>query len=214
MRTNCISAVMAILIGVSGAALGAERAPTVFVGAFVKMEPVKCESGEFIDEAGQEMISICMDALFKATYRVEKVLEGKLVPGEEVVFSVADHYGFPKFAEQKRALLFLKEHEGRYYHVKYLWEHAFRTSDGDFAQCGCDVEDSDGDMAASSDCRVLSFSPAVTQDLTHSSQHVIDEIRAAGNYRVQGNRAECVRGVMVEDLYKNLRPDLMSGINR
>jgi hypothetical protein len=66
---------------------------------------------------------------------------------------------------------------------------------------------------SSPDCRSLSFSPAVIQDLTHSSRYVIDKLQAGLDYKVQGNRAECMRGILVEDMYKRLRPELVEDLN-
>ena len=216
MRTTLIIVTAAAVSAMApGLAFGAEKTPAAFVGSFVKIADIECESSDTTDaETGEAVVMICMDALYQATYRVERVLEGKLVTGSEVTFSVADHYGFPKFAEQKRALIFLDEHEGGYYHIKYRWVPAFRTNEGGFAQCGCDVEDENEEAPESSpDYKLLSFSPAVTRDLTHSSQYVIDKLRARLDYKIRGNRAECVRGVLVEDVYKRLRPELVEDIN-
>lgn len=217
MRTRLIVAVAA---AVTAAAPGftAEQAPTAFVGSLVEIAKIDCRSDETIDATtGQVAIVICMDEMFRATYRVEQVLEGKLVAGANVTFSVADHFGFPKFAEQKRALIFLGELDGSYYHIKYKWGEAYRTTDGDFAQCGCDEEVAAEDLeeapGSSSDCRVLSFSPAVTRDLTHASQYFIDNLRAGLDYKIQGNHAECMRGLLIEDVYKRRRPELMEYLN-
>ena len=216
MRTALIIIIAAaVSVVMPSFCFGAEKTPTAFVGSFVKIASIKCESGDTTDaKTGEAVVVLCMDALFQATYRVEKVLEGKLVTDSEVTFTVADHYGFPKFAEQKRALIFLDEHDGRYHHIKYQWVPAYRTNEGDFAQCGCDAEATNDDrQEVPSDCRLLSFSPAVTRDLTHSSQYVIDKLRAGLDYKIQGNHAECVRGVLVEDVYRRLRPELVEDIN-
>ncbi|WP_116812351.1 hypothetical protein [Steroidobacter cummioxidans] len=219
MRTSLMIAIAAAVSAMApGFAFGAEKTPTAFVGSFVKIVSIECESGDATDaETGEAVVVLCMDALYQATYRVERVLEGKLVTDSEVTFNVADHYGFPKFAERKRALIFLDEHDGNYYHIKYQWVPAFRTSEGDFAQCGCEAEDENEDLQkapeSSPDCRLLSFSPAVTRDLTHSSQYVIDKLRTDLDYKIRGDRAECVRGILVEDVYKRLRPELMENIN-
>jgi hypothetical protein len=218
MRTTLIiNIAAAVSLAVPSFCFGAEKTPTAFVGSFVEIAKIECQSGNTTDATtGEAVMMICIDELFQATYRVEQVLEGKLVTGSKVTFTVADHYGFPKFAEQKRALIFLDEHEGRYYHVKYQWVAAYRTNDGEFAKCGCE-EDAEEDLqetgASAADCRTLSFSPAVTRDLTHSSQYVIDQLRAGLDYKLQGNSAECIRGILVEDVYRRLRPGLMEDIN-
>lgn len=219
MRTTLIIVIAAaVSVMGQGFAFGAEKTPTAFVGSFVKITEIECDTSNTTDaETGEAVAVICLDALYQATYRVEKVLEGKLVTDSEVTFNVADHYGFPKFAERKHALIFLDEHDGNYYHIKYQWVPAFRTNDGDFAQCGCNVGGESEDLRevseSSPDCRLLSFSPAVTRDLTHSSQYVIDKLRARLDYKIRGNRAECVRGILVEDVYKRLRPELVENIN-
>jgi hypothetical protein len=218
MRTRLIVAVAAAVTAATPG-FAAEQTPTAFVGSLVEIAKIDCESDETVDaKTGHVAIIVCMDEMFRATYRVEQVLEGKLVAGLNVTFSVADHFGFPRFAEQKRALIYLGEHEGSYYHIKYKWGEAYRTTDGDFARCGCDEEPDAQDLeeapGSSSDCRVLSFSPAVTRDLTHASRYFIDNLRAALDYKIQGNHAECVRGLLVEDVYKRRRPDLMEYLNK
>jgi hypothetical protein len=42
---------------------------------------------------------------------------------------------------------------------------------------------------------------------------VIDQLRAGLDYKLQGNSAECIRGILVEDVYRRLRPGLMEDIN-
>lgn len=217
MQIAKLSALVATVLWISHPVFSAERTPTAFVGSFIDIAELDCESNETIDaETGETLEVICMDALYSATYRVEKVLEGDLVTGQQVTFTVADHYGFPKFAEQRRALIFLGEHQGSYYHVKYQWAPAFQTSDGQFAQCGCVMgtdEDGDTPVGAEVQCRYLSFSPPVVLDLTHASNYVIEKIRAGKDYTMQHDRAECARGILVQDIYQRLRPDLMDELN-
>lgn len=217
MHIAMLFALVATMLWISHPVFSAERTPTAFVGSFVDITEIDCESDEAIDaETGETLEVICMDAIYSATYLVEKVLEGNLVTGQQVAFTVADHYGFPKLAEQRRALIFLAEHDGSYYHIKYQWAPAFQTSDGQFAQCGCDMgmdEEDDTPEAAGVECRSLSFSPPVVLDLTHASDYVIDKTRAGKDYRVQRDRAECARGIVVQDIYQRLRPDLMDELN-
>ena len=99
MRTALIIIIAAaVSVVMPSFCFGAEKTPTAFVGSFVKIANIKCESGDTTDaKTGEAVVVLCMDALFQATYRVEKVLEGKLVTDSEVTVTVADHYGFPKF---------------------------------------------------------------------------------------------------------------------
>lgn len=217
MHIAKLSVLVVTMLLISHPFFAAERTPTAFVGSFIDITELDCESGETIDtETGETLEVICMDALYSATYRVEKVLEGNLVTGEQVTFTVADHYGFPKFAEQRRAVIFLAEHEGSYYHIKYQWAPAFQTSDGQFAQCGCDLgtdEEDETPEGAGVECRSLSFSPPVVLDLRHASNYVIEKVRAGKDYRMQLGRAECARGILVQDIYQRLRPDLVEELN-
>jgi hypothetical protein len=196
----------------------AQVTPIAFVGRFVDIKEVGCDSGDTVDEiTGEPVIVICMDSVYEVRYQIEKVLEGNLMAGAEVKFQAADHYGFPAFAEQRRALIYLQQYKDGYWHVKYQWNEAYATNDGDFARCGCGARDyydtDDDDTVLAKDCRSISFSPPVTRDLTHVSKYVIDSLRASLDYQVRGDRAYCVRGVLVEDLYRQERPDLIESLN-
>jgi hypothetical protein len=92
--------VVALLFAAPASDAGAAEADRLaFVGTFLQIEQIPCDSGEFVDaDTGEARLFICMDALFRARYRVEHVLEGDLHRGSEVDFQIADHSGFPPMA--------------------------------------------------------------------------------------------------------------------
>lgn len=215
-----IAAAGALACGLAAGALAAESnllTPTAFVGTYVSDREIDCQGEDPIEtEEGSQLIVMCMDSVWEMTYDVEKVLEGSLMAGSRVTFTAADHYGYPGFAEHKRALIYLGRSGDNYYHIKYAWNPAYRTVDGDFADCGCPKADETGvrkDPGDTAVCRNVAFSPPVKRDLSHLSKHAIDEMRASLDYQIKGEEALCVRGVYVEDVYREERPELLEQLN-
>jgi hypothetical protein len=103
--------------------------------------------------------------------------------------------------------VYLTRHEGQLYHVKYRWNEVYRSSTGDWASCGCDDLEDAGREAAYVDphCLPVVFSPPVAVDLRHASAALVQRYRDNPDYRVGDAWAECVRGVLVDDAYPDLR---------
>ena len=96
----------------------------VFVGEKVELVEVIPPRGEIWD-----------DAAFDAKYRVLESVYGEF-EGNIIEFRVFDHYGFPPFAKEPYALLFVSKHEGKLHHEKYQYHTVYKTIDGRWASCG------------------------------------------------------------------------------
>jgi hypothetical protein len=111
----------------------------VFVGHFESLEELDGCTGKLKSKAlppEEKVDSICvpMDNVYRATYQVGETLLG--VPdGPTISFRVADHYGYPRFAQYKHALLFVQQSEGGNYLEKYQGFQLSATADGSWAYC-------------------------------------------------------------------------------
>jgi hypothetical protein len=100
----------------------AERDLIVFVGQRLSVTRQPVEPG-------------AMDSKFEARYRVLQLVFGKY-EGNEITFTVYDHYGDPRFARYDTVLLFVSRHEGHLYHEKYQFFDVYPTKDGRWATPG------------------------------------------------------------------------------
>lgn len=91
----------------------------VFVGEKMEITPLPYTPGDF-------------DAGIIARYRVIQKVYGDYA-SDEIEFIAYDHYGTFPFKEFKNVLLFVREHEGRYYHEKYMFNDVYKTRDGRWA---------------------------------------------------------------------------------
>ena len=93
----------------------------VFVGEKISLSRVQPNKDE-----------IPFDYQFLAKYRVLEVYRGSYA-GDEIEFTVFDHYGTPGFSEHKHVLLYLEKHDGHFFHSKYQFTPLYKTRDGKWA---------------------------------------------------------------------------------
>jgi hypothetical protein len=169
--------------------------------------------GEYIDVRewpySKEELSACncifMDMRYKATYKVKQVLHGKY-DKEEITFVVHDHYGFPDFAKQKAALLYMAKNNENYVQLKYAWDEVSPISGGGYAYC---TDASFMDDEYKSKVKNYSYNPPVYVDLSHSSEYVVNEYRNNPLYKVEGDVANCVKGISVEEFFNIKWPQIV-----
>lgn len=220
MRLNVLFASLALSMSVAPN-VHADEELLVFVGALVDIreapDPCKLDEGEdTLENAENEgdvgatplrnLDCIRLDTVFHATYDVLEVLAGSTEHGR-ISFSVADHYGYPGFAEFKHSLLFVGTSEEEPWLHKYQGYAVLQTVEGRWASCGNPYDDRVGD-----DPRhlvPLSFANplAIVGELSvHGLVRRFDERYVA----VDGDRVECREGVYLEDLYKMVKDGVLS----
>ena len=153
-------------------------------------------------EDGQVLEAIRMppfDHVFKARYRVVEPLAG-IVPGPELEFYIADHYGTPAFSAWPNALLVVTLDDGEAYLQKYIASSAHPLRDGGWAVCG---PLSLGEHE-SPPPRELEFARPM-RDMRGEDPAWIEEMRAEPDLRVEGNALYCRRGLPVEEALDYLR---------
>lgn len=91
----------------------------VFIGEKIYVKELRDEEGG-------------MDAKFLAKYKILERVCGNY-SGNTIEFIVYDHYGRPSFEDYKTVMLYVSEHEGKYYHEKYQFDPLYKTKDGRWA---------------------------------------------------------------------------------
>lgn len=170
--------------------------------------------GEYVDVRewpySEEYLNTCnciaMDMRFKATYKVKQVLYGKY-DKDEITFVVHDHYGFPAFAKQKTALLYIIKNNETNVHLKYAWNDAFPIKGGGYADC---IDASFYDGNHEDKVKTYSYHPPIYVDLSHSSEHVVNEYKNDPLYEVEGNMATCVKGISIENIFNIEWPQIIN----
>ncbi len=213
------STAMATLMFASALASAAEPVvapevePTtrVFVAERISVEPIPDHCAAEAKRTG-ELSCISLDSLFRATYRVVQPVMGG-VADEEVQFRVADHYGFPRFARFRHALLFIgtDAQHGNWLH-KYQAIPVQRTASGEWATCGDQkYEGQGGTLLAAAEPMTFPEPWVRLRDLPEFERELMrDAARdAADTYRVSRGKLYCLRGVRIADAYRIVREGVM-----
>lgn len=169
----------------------------VFVGEKISVEEFeqKLEEGE-----------VAMDAGFKAKYKIVERVYGDY-SGKTIEFEAYDHYGYPSFAEYKHALLFVSKHKGEYFHQKYQYYDVYKTKSGKWASCG-DPYRFDEYHRKNVEIINLNFEEPLYIDLkkygdeSRYSEEFIKEVFVEPYFKVQENKAECLKGSYVDTLFE------------
>lgn len=206
------------LLAAFGAALPAAAEPAdertvetlVFVGELISMEPMANPCEEESKRTGT-LSCIIMDELYRARYRVVQPVAGTTAD-TEVTFQVADHYGFPAFANTPHALLFVAvTDDGSWLH-KYQGVPMHRTTDGQWAACG-EVDYRGVDEALSHRAKPLTFAEpiarrdAVSREAWKRMQSWWKE--RPDTYRIKDGQVRCLKGIPVQEAYEIVRQGVM-----
>jgi hypothetical protein len=207
--------VIVLLLGTSSVRAEDRPAPTnivAFVGKLINIEERKSDcaveqnQAADDDEEGKELRCIAFDSLWRARYEVVEVLSG--VPREQVLaFDVADHYGFPQFARYHHALLFVAQDPDGDYLLKYQGFEVFPTSTGAWASCGDPDAERTGEPSRA--MRPLTF-PQAHADVALFSAAGIARDYPSDMYRVEGHLVYCTHGVLLRDLYEQVRTGVLA----
>ena len=204
----------------NSATLGNSDKYLAFIGEKIQIQQFDpAEDGpEQPQEGDEDTIIIYMDAAFKARYRVLDLVHGDY-DGEIVDFKAYDHYGFPPFAKRDVAMIYLSEHEGALYHVKYQFDEVFPTADGRYAGCGDPYFYLDEEEIEKRPLEDINFVPPVVfkisdqlirkRDYDDYTEEAIAENRAEvkayytePNFEIRGDRAVCKKGVYPDELFR------------
>lgn len=193
-------------------AIGGEDKMLAFVGE-------KIDVAMLVDDGPEDPNVIVLDLAYGARYRVIEVVHGEY--GKEFIDFIAyDHYGYPKFAKNKFALLYLTEHEGRLYHRKYQYDYVYPTADGRYAGCGDPyAELDDDDHISRRPLERIEFDPPVVMNISEhyipkrnqsgfsaedieTNRRAIDAYFSPPAFDVKGDRATCRMGARPDELFR------------
>lgn len=218
MLKPCNAGVLIGMLAVFAAALPAVAEPAdertvetlVFVGELISMEPMANPCDEENKRTGT-LSCIIMDELYRARYRVLQPVAGTAA-NTEVTFQVADHYGFPAFANTPHALLFVAvTDDGNWLH-KYQGVPMHRTTDGRWGACG-EVDYRGVDEALSHRAKPLTFAEpiarrdAVSREAWKRMQSWWKE--RPDTYRIKDGQVRCLKGIPVQEAYEIVRQGVM-----
>ncbi len=162
----------------------------VFVGEKIEVKPFnpKLDKGE-----------ILMDSAFQAKYKIVHNIYGNY-DKEMIEFEVYDHYGEPSFSKYRHVLLFVSEYNGKLYHEKYQYFDVNKTKDGKWASCGDPYRFDDYHRKPFKSIS-LEFDAPVYFETGNLKPIQIKEIYPKPFFAIEGNRARCLMGAYVEDLF-------------
>lgn len=189
----------------------------VFVGKFIDIEelPDQCPPTHPVEDAGAEedgerglgAVCIQFDALYEARYEVVDGLVGSRFP-RELSFRVADHYGFPAFAEYRYALLYVQVGAEGSWLEKYQGYPVHRTVGGSWAACGNPFSTPDDTAPAA--LRSMDFVDDLGMVGEFSSAGVARRFIDQRYVSIVDGRIRCRLGVAIGDLYDAVRTGVMA----
>jgi len=162
----------------------------VFIGEKIGLEPVPPKEGE-----------IPFDSQFLARYKVIEPYRGEY-HGNEIEFTVFDHYGRPPFSNYGHVLLYVVKHDGRYYHTKYQFTPVYKTKTGAWAGA---YAVSDYTHSYNENTKIkpvkIDFSEPEVIDITGYEKEHIGEWFPEPYYKIEGDSAVAVYGNYIDELF-------------
>ena len=170
---------------------------SVVIGRFLSIGelPDPCET----EEQDPKFVCITMDSLYQAEYQVIATLSGTPPKSERIKFRIADHYGFPDFANYKNAMLVIRDIEEEPYLEKYMGFAIQPLAGGGWGSCGNNYDD-----GAEQLMEPLEFKNDFGI-VGESSEAALQHMYYAPFFAINGNSIKCVRGLTLQSLYEFIR---------
>lgn len=193
------------LFGRAAAAPGPDPEILAVVGRLVSIKrlPSPCER----KDGSAEPDCIMLDGLYEAKYEIQSVLSGP-AHGLEISFRIADHYGFPRFAHYRNALLFVTIHADRNVLQKYQGYAVHRTTNGSWASCGDPYNEFFGDPAQG--VQAIDFADDLGIVGDFSEEGIRERFPEAKYLDLSNGRIRCRRGIPLSDLYERVRSGVLA----
>ncbi len=163
----------------------------VFVGQKIKVDKFEPKLVE-----GQ----IRFDEAFKAKYKVVQQVYGTYRKNS-IDFDAYDHMGTPAFSKFDNVLLFVSNHNGKWYHEKYQYFDVYKTKEGKWASCG-DPYKFDGYHRKSLKAVKLEFTERVSFDVSSLNVEQIKKWYPEPYFTIKDSRAYCLMGAYVDELFQ------------
>lgn len=169
----------------------------------IKQLPNPCER----KDGSAESDCFMLDGLYEAKYEIQSVLSGT-THGPEISFRIADHYGFPRFAHYRDALLFVTIGSDGNFLQKYQGYAVHRTSSGSWATCGDPYNEDFGDPEQG--VRPIDFADDLGVVGDFSEEGIRERFPEAKHLDLSNGRIRCRRGIPLPDLYEKVRSGVMA----
>lgn len=162
----------------------------VFVGEKISFDTIPYEPGDF-------------DNGFRAKYKILERVYG-VYPKETIEFEAYDHYGSPPFANYKHVLMYVSEHEGKYYQEKYMFDDVYITKDGRWAGSYSD----EYNHAFNKNTTIKPLKISFVEEVSYPTSYKDSEDKTVlldypkPYFRIDGDKAIAVYGNYIEELFK------------
>lgn len=163
----------------------------VFVGQKIKIDKFEPKLVE-----GQ----VRFDDAFKARYKVVQQVYGSYQKNS-IDFDAYDHMGTPAFSKFDNVLLFVSNHNGKWYHEKYQYFDVYKTKEGKWASCG-DPYKFDDYHRKSLKAVKLEFTEPVSFDINSLNVEQIKKWYPEPYFTIKNSRAYCLMGAYVDELFQ------------
>lgn len=207
LRLTLLVSLLIAATALFGRAAAASADPEILavVGRLVSIKrlPNPCER----KDGSAEPDCIMLDGLYEAKYDIQSVLSGT-TRGPEISFRIADHYGFPRFAHYRDALLFVTIAADGNFLQKYQGYAVHRTANGSWATCGDPYNEFFGDPEQG--VRAIDFADDLGVIGDFSEEGIRERFPEAKHLDLSNGRIRCRRGVPLSELYERVRSGVMA----
>ncbi|RRB13572.1 hypothetical protein EHT87_15020 [Larkinella knui] len=137
---------------------------------------------------------------FKAKYKVVQQVYGSYQKNT-IDFEAYDHMGTPAFSKFDNVLLFVSNHNEKWFHEKYQYFDVYKTKEGKWASCG-DPYKFDDYHRKSLKAVKLEFAEPVSFDVSYLNVEHIKKWYPEPYFTIRNNRAYCLMGAYVDELFQ------------
>ncbi|WP_153796618.1 hypothetical protein [Foetidibacter luteolus] len=151
--------------------------------------------GQKISVTEQEAEENSLDAKFSAKYNILEKVCGDY-RGDTIEFTVYDHRGRPAFEKHDAVMLYVCEHEGKYYHQKYQYDVLYKTKQGKWAG----PYEGQGDDTTIKPVPV-EFAKELSYPIAGLKEQAIKGNFPEPYYKIENGKAIAVYGFYAQDLF-------------
>lgn len=184
---------------------------TILISVLLLVLPLSCfgeENSKYFVFVGEKIsldrildTEAMMDLKFLARYRILEPVKG-VYNGNEIEFTVFDHYGVPAFSEYQYVLLYVQQYDGKYYHAKYQYNPLYKTKDGKWASPYSTYDYINiNNRNTPIKPEIIEFEKPVIIDLSKFPSDRIKKQFPEPYYKISGDKAIAVYGNYINELF-------------
>ena len=145
---------------------------------------------------------VLMDNYFTAKYLIMEVVYGNFHL-DTIEFTVADHYGHPKFSKYDDVILYTVKDSGQWYHVKYMYTPVYKTLDNEWAGVyqGRDYAHVNNENTTIKPVKIK-FRDKIVIDTSETTWKTFSNVYDPKYYKTKGREAYPTHGNYVPQLFE------------